>query len=293
MMSPLLQSRIKHCKILLIIGLVLLVVCAPLAIWAGGGTIPEEKTWEETETVVQKNDTADYILPNRGNAYYCGILAGMEGSRNVGSVYGVSNGTIDVWLIGSYPTGGGGVAGDYLFAKNATTYAYIDVVIPKNKNYTSVDLYLTNYDSFSGRDYRIYFTVYATVMKSNYEEVREARTARENTISFYRAIFGFPSIVGIIMIVVSLCYLAFYSLRFPKKIPQAPAPMYAPPPAYAPPPMPVPVAPVNKCPHCGADVQPSWKACPFCRNKLPLACPHCGATIQMGWKACPSCGGNI
>ncbi|MBU4190457.1 MAG: zinc ribbon domain-containing protein [Candidatus Thermoplasmatota archaeon] len=48
--------------------------------------------------------------------------------------------------------------------------------------------------------------------------------------------------------------------------------------------------PALKCPHCGADVQTGWKACPACGNKLSLCCSNCGAVIQEGWKACPKCG---
>jgi|GEM_PF-2486920 len=49
------------------------------------------------------------------------------------------------------------------------------------------------------------------------------------------------------------------------------------------------------CPSCGAAVQPRWKACPGCGEKLNLApqsvaCPGCGAQVKVGWKACPECG---
>lgn len=48
-----------------------------------------------------------------------------------------------------------------------------------------------------------------------------------------------------------------------------------------------------KCQYCDSPIQPGWKACPVCGNKLPLFCPHCGAIVQSGWKACPNCGEKL
>jgi hypothetical protein len=52
------------------------------------------------------------------------------------------------------------------------------------------------------------------------------------------------------------------------------------------------------CPNCGAGVQPRWKACPGCGEKLNLApqmstCPNCSAQVKAGWKACPECGNKM
>jgi hypothetical protein len=52
------------------------------------------------------------------------------------------------------------------------------------------------------------------------------------------------------------------------------------------------------CPSCGASVQPRWKACPGCGEKLNLApqsitCPGCGSQAKAGWKACPECGQKL
>lgn len=49
-------------------------------------------------------------------------------------------------------------------------------------------------------------------------------------------------------------------------------------------------APSPKCPSCNSDVQIGWKACPNCGAKLATRCPNCGKDVQPTWKACPQCG---
>ena len=53
--------------------------------------------------------------------------------------------------------------------------------------------------------------------------------------------------------------------------------------------------PMTRCPHCQSEVQPGWKACPACGERLPevLGCTSCGAELQPGWKACPACGNRV
>ena len=52
---------------------------------------------------------------------------------------------------------------------------------------------------------------------------------------------------------------------------------------------------MTNCPHCKSEVQPGWKACPSCGERLsemPI-CNSCGAELQQGWKACPACGNRV
>lgn len=49
------------------------------------------------------------------------------------------------------------------------------------------------------------------------------------------------------------------------------------------------------CGACGNPVQPAWKACPACGERVATAdrCPACQAEITPGWKACPGCGQRL
>jgi len=46
------------------------------------------------------------------------------------------------------------------------------------------------------------------------------------------------------------------------------------------------------CPNCNNEIQPKWKACPFCSEKLPQkkSCSNCAKELNASWKACPFCG---
>ena len=50
-----------------------------------------------------------------------------------------------------------------------------------------------------------------------------------------------------------------------------------------------------KCPNCKNEIQPEWKACPLCGDKLPQkkACTGCGKEVDASWKACPFCGNQV
>ena len=52
---------------------------------------------------------------------------------------------------------------------------------------------------------------------------------------------------------------------------------------------------MTNCPHCKSEVQPGWKACPACGERLPevSSCVSCGAELQQDWKACPACGNRV
>lgn len=46
------------------------------------------------------------------------------------------------------------------------------------------------------------------------------------------------------------------------------------------------------CPNCHGEVQPGWKACPACGEKLlqKKFCANCGKNMDASWKVCPFCG---
>lgn len=48
------------------------------------------------------------------------------------------------------------------------------------------------------------------------------------------------------------------------------------------------------CIYCNYEIEPGWKACPSCGERLPetLTCKSCGETVQTTWKVCPICGGT-
>jgi len=50
-----------------------------------------------------------------------------------------------------------------------------------------------------------------------------------------------------------------------------------------------------KCPNCHSEVQPGWKVCPACGDKLSQekVCANCGKTLDASWKACPFCGADM
>ena len=50
-----------------------------------------------------------------------------------------------------------------------------------------------------------------------------------------------------------------------------------------------------KCPNCHSEVQPGWKICPACSEKLPQEklCANCGKNLDASWKACPFCGADM
>jgi formylglycine-generating enzyme required for sulfatase activity len=52
---------------------------------------------------------------------------------------------------------------------------------------------------------------------------------------------------------------------------------------------------MTSCPFCNAEVQPSWKACPACGEKMPdkKQCPSCSKELDPSWKACPFCGDTL
>ena len=49
------------------------------------------------------------------------------------------------------------------------------------------------------------------------------------------------------------------------------------------------------CPNCHSEVQPGWKVCPACGEKLPQEklCANCGKNLDASWKACPFCGADM
>jgi len=48
------------------------------------------------------------------------------------------------------------------------------------------------------------------------------------------------------------------------------------------------------CPHCGAGVSPTSKACEHCTQQLLLkACPRCVSRVFHGHKHCPECGAEL
>src|SRR5262245_24984802 len=48
------------------------------------------------------------------------------------------------------------------------------------------------------------------------------------------------------------------------------------------------------CPHCGAGVSPTARACEFCSSELLLkACPRCVSRVFHGHKHCPECGAEL
>lgn len=47
------------------------------------------------------------------------------------------------------------------------------------------------------------------------------------------------------------------------------------------------------CPSCRAAVEPSFKVCPYCGEKLERACPGCALPVQGDWRLCPQCGSRL
>jgi hypothetical protein len=45
------------------------------------------------------------------------------------------------------------------------------------------------------------------------------------------------------------------------------------------------------CPECNANLQPEYKACPYCGTTL--RCASCGQAVQGGWKVCPHCAAEL
>ncbi|MCP3962889.1 MAG: FHA domain-containing protein [bacterium] len=68
-------------------------------------------------------------------------------------------------------------------------------------------------------------------------------------------------------------------------------------------PTPLPVDPTRRtmrcCQKCRTSMEPSWKVCPSCGNRVdssePAAqtCSRCGTKAVPGWKACPACGAQL
>ncbi len=57
---------------------------------------------------------------------------------------------------------------------------------------------------------------------------------------------------------------------------------------------PSPQAGLLACPHCGAGVAPTAKACDHCAHQLLLkACPRCLSRVFHGHKHCPDCGAEL
>lgn len=57
---------------------------------------------------------------------------------------------------------------------------------------------------------------------------------------------------------------------------------------------PSPQAGLLACPHCGAGVAPTSKACAHCTQQLLLkACPRCLSRVFHGHKHCPDCGAQL
>ena len=51
----------------------------------------------------------------------------------------------------------------------------------------------------------------------------------------------------------------------------------------------------NSCPSCEADIQPDWRVCPSCGERLPekSCCISCLKELEHAWKACPYCGVKV
>lgn len=290
MIVPQLKRR-KLYMTLMIIGASLLIVGLPLCVFAGdifGGKIPAERTWEENVLIGGVDNRSIHLDPwGTYTLYDTGmILASGKGSRWTGHVYEVTNGTIDFEIRGYYNT----TAYDLLYEVNDTTNAYFDVIIPED--YLDVVMPFFNSDLLFEKDFKLFAEVYAPIHMTNSDEVWKARNERSRIEGVYAPIFLIVSFVGFFMLLAGVGGW----LQARRKIPQAvypSAPSYQPVPPQQPTPAPVSPAPTLKCPQCGADVQPMWKACPSCCNKLPLLCSHCRAVVQEGWKACPNCGGKI
>jgi len=49
-----------------------------------------------------------------------------------------------------------------------------------------------------------------------------------------------------------------------------------------------------KCDSCQNDVNPEWKVCPNCGEKLQTikTCPNCGKELEASWNICPFCGND-
>lgn len=47
------------------------------------------------------------------------------------------------------------------------------------------------------------------------------------------------------------------------------------------------------CSSCGQVVQPGWKICPACGERLPFLCKECGHELEPAWKLCPQCGTKL
>ena len=44
-----------------------------------------------------------------------------------------------------------------------------------------------------------------------------------------------------------------------------------------------------RCPHCRADVEPSYLACPNCTARLKSPCVRCKSPLDPRWRICPYC----
>jgi hypothetical protein len=47
------------------------------------------------------------------------------------------------------------------------------------------------------------------------------------------------------------------------------------------------------CPQCDAEVEPGFRFCPRCQNRLQPTCPHCQRSVDPNNKFCPYCGGTL
>ncbi|MFZ0864254.1 MAG: zinc ribbon domain-containing protein [Candidatus Sulfotelmatobacter sp.] len=50
---------------------------------------------------------------------------------------------------------------------------------------------------------------------------------------------------------------------------------------------------IEKCPQCGAIVEPGFGFCPRCRYRLSPVCAQCQRSVHAGDKFCPYCGGEL
>jgi len=48
-----------------------------------------------------------------------------------------------------------------------------------------------------------------------------------------------------------------------------------------------------RCLNCHSLLDPDWKICPICGNRVLKECPECNQSIESGWKACPECGTSL
>lgn len=249
--------------------------------------IPEYKEWEETETF----DSGTHVLHVSASAkVFCEYSdCPREGDVIKVQIYSVTNGTIDVSFETRYDN-------STLYSEDDVSSTYFEVTLQESYIFAGVLLNNTNW--LTDKDVTMSISSDILVTKDNQEEIDNATAKVEekrNNVVFPLVILGF---IGFFVMLAGIGGWgdAVWKIRKEKRI----APTFPPVPSALPPqppaitaPTPLPSAVTIKCPHCGANMQAGWKACPNCGNKLPLCCPNCGAVVQEGWKACPKCGEKL